>query len=43
MNDKKIYQPAGIAIVPLARDLLLTSCGELGEDNWDVFEFGSLS
>ena len=43
MNEKKIYQFAGIAIVPLARDLLLTSGGELGEGEWDSFDFGSLS
>ena len=43
MNDKKIYQPAGVAIVELDRDLLLTSGGELGEGEWDSFDFGSLS
>lgn len=43
MNEKKIYQFAGIAIVLLDRDLLLTSGGELKEGDWDVFDFGSLS
>ena len=42
MNDKKIYRPAGIAIVELDRDLLITSGGTLGEDEWDTFDFGSL-
>lgn len=43
MNDKKIYQPAGIAIVELDRDLLTLSAGDtLGEDGWDEFEFGHL-
>ena len=40
--EKKIYESAGITIVLLDRDLLLTSGGELGEDNWDEFDFGSL-
>ena len=44
MNEKMIYQPAGIAIVLLARDLLTLSSGDsLGEDDWDGFDFGSLS
>lgn len=42
MNDKKIYQPAGIAIVELDRDLLITSGGPLGEDDWDEVDFGHL-
>lgn len=40
--EKKIYEPSEIKIVLLDRDLLLTSGGELGEDNWDEFDFGSL-
>ena len=44
MNDKKIYQPAGIAIVLLDRDLLtLSSGGTLGEgDKWDEFDYAHL-
>ena len=42
MNLKKDYEPAEIKIVLLNRDLLLTSGGELGEGEWDEFDFGSL-
>ena len=45
MENKKIYLPAGIAIVPLnAEDLLTTSGGWDENDNWsdDVFDGGSL-
>lgn len=42
MNEKKIYESAEIKIVSLDRDLLLTSGGELGEGDWDEFDFGSL-
>ena len=42
MNLKKDYEPAEIKIVLLNRDLLLTSGGELGEGDWDEFDFGSL-
>ena len=44
MNDKMIYQPAGIAIVELDRDLLTLSAGaSLGEsDKWDEFDYGHL-
>ncbi len=40
--EKKIYEPSGIKIVLLDRDLLLTSGGELGEGDWEEFDFGSL-
>ena len=42
MNEKKVYELAEIKIVSLDRDLLLTSGGELGEGDWDEFDFGSL-
>lgn len=40
--EKKIYESAGITIVSLDRDLLITSGGTLDEDDWDEFDFGSL-
>ena len=40
--EKKIYEFAGITIVSLDRDLLITSGGTLEEGNWDTFNFGSL-
>lgn len=39
---KKIYESAGIRIVTLDCDLLITSGGTLGEMDWDVVEFGWL-
>ena len=42
MNEKKTYEPASITVVSLDRDLLITSSGTLGEDDWDSFDFGSL-
>ena len=42
MNEKKVYEPAEIRIVPLGRDMLITSSGTLGEGDWDSFDFGSL-
>ena len=42
MNEKKVYEPAEMKIVSLDRDLLITSGGALGENNWDTFDFGSL-
>ncbi len=42
MNEKKVYEPASITVVSLDRDLLITSGGALGEDNWATFDFGSL-
>lgn len=42
MNEKKNYETAEIKIVSLDRDLLITSGGTLGEDDWDSFDFGSL-
>ena len=42
MNEKKVYESAEIKIVSLDRDLLITSGGTLGENNWDTFDFGSL-
>ena len=40
--EKKVYETAEIKIVSLDRDLLITSSGTLGEDDWDSFDFGSL-
>ena len=40
--EKKVYETAEIKIVSLDRDLLITSGGTLGEDDWDSFDFGSL-
>lgn len=42
MNEKKIYAPAEIEIVRLDRDLLITSGGSLGENDWDEFNFNQL-
>lgn len=42
MNLKKDYESAEIKIVLLNRDLLLTSGSELGEGDWDEFDFGNL-
>ncbi len=42
MNKKKVYEPAEIKVVSLDRDLLITSGGTLGENNWATFDFGSL-
>ena len=41
-NEKKTYESAEIKIVLLDRDMLITSGGALGEDDWDFFSFGSL-
>ena len=41
-NEKKTYEPAEIKIVLLDRDMLITSGGTLGEDDWDTIGFGSL-
>ena len=43
MNEKKLYAPAEIEIVLLDRDLLITSGGSLGENDWDEFNFNQLS
>lgn len=42
MNEKRIYEPSEIRIVPLDRDLLLTASSELGEDGWQEFNFTNL-
>lgn len=42
MNEKKIYEPSEIRIVPLDRDLLLTASSELGENGWQEFNFDQL-
>ena len=42
MNEKKTFEPAEIKIVLLDRDMLISSGGKLGEDDWDSFSFGSL-
>lgn len=42
MNEKKVYEPAEIKVTPLGRDLLITSGGSLGENDWDEFSFGDL-
>lgn len=41
-NSKRQYEPAEIEIVVLDRDMLITSGGTLGEDDWDEISFGSL-
>ena len=41
-NSKKQYEPAEIRIILLDRDMLITSGGTLGEDDWDSIGFGSL-
>ena len=41
-EQKRTFEPAEIKVVSLDRDLLLTSGGELGEGDWDSFNFGSL-
>ncbi|MBO4283790.1 MAG: hypothetical protein J5958_04100 [Clostridia bacterium] len=41
-NEKKIYETAEIKIVRLDNDMLLTSGGSLGENDWDNFDFSSL-
>lgn len=40
--EKKIYESAEIKIVLLNRDLLITSGGSLGENEWDEFNFNQL-
>ena len=42
MNEKKVYQSAEITVVLLDRDLLITSGGTLGENEWDEFGFNQL-
>ena len=42
MNEKKIYETAEIKIVLLGLDMLITSAGTLGENDWDSFSFGDL-
>ena len=42
MNEKKEYKPAEIKVVMLDNDMLISSGGSLGEDDWDSFSFGSL-
>lgn len=42
MNEKKTYVPAEIGIVRLNRDMLITSGGTLGENEWAEFDFGLL-
>lgn len=41
-NEKKIYEPSGIKIVLLDRDLLINSGGTLGDDGWKNVDFNSL-
>lgn len=41
-TEKKLYESAEIKIVMLDRDMLISSGGSLGEDDWDFFSFGSL-
>ena len=40
--EKKIYESAEIKIVLLNRDMLITSGGSLGENEWDEFNFNQL-
>ena len=40
--EKKVYESAEIRIVLLNRDLLITSGGSLGENEWDEFNFNQL-
>ena len=42
MNEKKEYKPAEIKVGMPDRDMLISSGGSLGEDDWDSFSFGSL-
>ena len=42
-NEKKEFKPAEIKIVLLDRDMLITSGGSLGENDWDEFNFNQLS
>ena len=44
MENKKIYLPAGIAIVPLNAGDLLETSGNDAVDNWksDIFDDGHL-
>lgn len=42
-NEKKTYESAEIKIVLLDRDMLISSGGSLGENDWESFSFGSLS
>lgn len=40
--EKKVYESAGIEIVLLGSDMLITSGGTLGEDDWAEFGFNQL-
>ena len=40
--EKKVYESAGIEIVLLGSDMLITSGGTLGEGEWDEFNFNQL-
>ena len=40
--EKKVYESAEIKIVLLNRDLLITSGGSLGENEWDEFNYSNL-
>ena len=42
MNEKRVYESAEIRIVLLDRDLLITSGGTLGENEWQEFNFNQL-
>ena len=42
MIEKKEYESAEITVVLLDRDLLITSGGTLGENEWDEFGFNQL-
>ena len=42
MNEKKVYEAAEIKVVMFDRDLLITSGGALGENEWDEFGFNQL-
>ena len=42
MNEKKPYAPPAVAVLPLARDLLLESRDSLGENDGQSFNFNEL-
>ena len=42
MNEKKVYEPAEMKVVSLDRDLLITSGGTLGENDWDEIGFNQI-
>ena len=41
-KGKKTYEPAEINVVSFNSDMLVTSGGTLGENEWEQFDFNSL-